>query len=308
MTAYVVRALSPGWRGATVTVPASARRHTFAALQPGAPWRFSVWAVSGRGKGLAATWAKAVKLAPGDNGYVIAMANGAMAGFGSLSSSGGTSWAKPGSQIAGIAAAPDGLGYFEVTSTGTVRTFGDARYHGSAVLTTTEHVVGITARSDGRGYWLLLNTGAVRAFGAAHNYGGVKAITDAIGIAATADGKGYYIARANGVVKAFGDARFRGDEAGKHLTSPIVGVSPDPVAAGYWLVAADGAVYAFGKARVHGSETTVQSTSGAVAIVATPDGRGYWLLAADGKVFNFGTARRMGDAPAGSPAVGIATA
>ena len=94
----------------------------------------------------------------------------------------------------------------------------------------------------------------------------------------------------------------------KHPTSPIVGVAADPVAAGYRLVAADGAVYAFGKSRVHGSETTVQSSSGAVAIVATPDGRGYWLLAADGKVFNFGTARRMGDAAAGSPAVGIATA
>jgi Pro-kumamolisin, activation domain/Fibronectin type III domain/IPT/TIG domain len=309
VSGYIARASSPGRATATATLPASATSHIFAALHPGVSWSFSVLAVSSRGDGRAATWAKPVKLAPGDNGYLVATANGGRFGFGSLSSDASPRAAKLAAPIAGIAATADGLGYFEVTSRGTVTSFGDARFHGSATLSQTHHVVGIAATPDGGGYWLLLNTGTVQAFGDARNYGGANQTGGAVGIAATADGKGYYIAERNGNVTARGDATFSGDEAGKHLTEPIAGIAVDPVAAGYWLVGAQGAVYAFGKARNHGSESTTQSKDGAAGIAATPDGNGYWLLAPDGKVFSFGTARYEGDpALAQSTAVGIVTA
>jgi hypothetical protein len=308
VTGYAVRASSPGRPSVAATLPSTARAHTFAVLHPGVSWTFSVKAVSSKGAGLTATWRKRVILAAGDNGYSVALTNGATFDFGSLSASGSTAAARLDSSIAGIAAIPNGLGYFEVTATGTVRNIGNARNFGSAKLTSSEHVVGIAATPDGHGYWLLLDTGTVRGFGDARNYGGVKGITDAVGIAATADGKGYYVAERSGKVAARGDARFEGDETGRHA-GPIVGIAADAAAAGYWLVSSDGAVYGFGKARNHGSESGAQSADGAVAIVATPDGNGYWVLAADGKVFNYGAARFEGNVPAtGHTAAGIATA
>jgi Fibronectin type III domain/IPT/TIG domain len=304
VTGYLVLARSRDGEGVRATVPSTARHHTFAFLQPGVAWQFSVVAISHLGDGLHGVDPRRLTLLPGDNGYIIATANGGTFGAGSLSSSGGPGGGKLTSPIAGIAATPNALGYFEVASGGHVYHFGNAGYYGSAARKKGQRVVGIAAAASGRGYWLLLNTGRVEAFGHVQNFGSVHGVTDAVAIAATPDGQGYYVARANGKVSRFGDAPFLGSEAGKHLARPIVGMTVDPAAPGYWLVGAGGAVYAFGQARNFGHVTT-----GAVAIVATPDGRGYWLLAPDGQVFHFGAARNAGGASAAqSRAVGIATA
>jgi Pro-kumamolisin, activation domain/Fibronectin type III domain/IPT/TIG domain len=306
VTGYLALAQSrgTGQDSVGVTLPRTARRYTFAHLQPGVPWQFSVVAISHRGYGLHAIDPRRFTLMPGDNGYIVATANGGTFGLGSLSSRGGPGGGHLASPIAGIAATPNGLGYFEVARDGHLYHFGNAGYYGYKPVTAGQRVVGIAAAADGRGYWVLLNTGRVEGFGHVANYGSVHGITDAVAIAATPDGGGYYVAQANGKVSHFGDALFLRGKRGVHLATPIVGIAVDPAAFGYWLVGANGTVYAFGQVRTHGN-----AAAGAVAIVATPDGGGYWVLGRNGHVSHFGTARNAGSASAArSRAVGITTA
>jgi len=309
VSSYIVTASSPGQARVVATLKSTQLSHLIPYLQPGVPWTFSVRAVSSLGNGVNAV-SSTYTLAPGDNGYIEATANGGTSGFGSLSSRGGPGGGKLASPIVGIAATPDGLGYVEVASNGTTYNFGDAGNYGSATVKTGQRVVGIAATVDGAGYWVLLNTGAVQAFGDAVSHGSLASITDAVGIAATPDGGGYYIAQGDGKVSPFGDASFKGDQFGKSLPKPIVGIAVDPVGLGYWLVGGSGAVYNFGAASNFGSMVTERLTEGAVGMVAAPDGKGYWLLAPDAKVFHFGSAANAGDASgvAESAAVGIVSA
>ncbi|MHB8330450.1 MAG: hypothetical protein ACYDD6_12650, partial [Acidimicrobiales bacterium] len=56
----------------------------------------------------------------------------------------------------GVAATPDGRGYWMVGNDGGVFAFGDAPFLGStSAITPMSPVTGITATPDGRGYWLL---------------------------------------------------------------------------------------------------------------------------------------------------------
>jgi hypothetical protein len=303
VTGYVVLAQSRGTGQETVrvTLPATARRHTLPFLQPGVPWQFSVLAISRRGDGLHAVDPKRFTLQPGDNGYIVATANGGTFGLGSLPANGGPGGGRLSSPIAGIGATFDGLGYVEVARDGHVYHFGNAGYYGYTAVKAGQHVVGIAEAAEGNGYWVLLNTGRVEAFGHVPNYGSVHGVTDAVAIAATPDDMGYYVVQASGKVSHFGDALAL---RGKHVARPIAGIAVDPSGLGYWLVGANGAVYAFGGVRSHGD-----APAGAVGIVATPDGLGYWVLGRDGHVSHFGTARNAGSASAAlSRAVGIVTA
>jgi hypothetical protein len=83
-------------------------------------------------------------------------------------STGNIRLAKP---VVGMAATPDGAGYWLVASDGGVFTFGDATFSGSAVGDGTEPVVGIARPADGPGYWLLAADGGVFAFGGAPFFG-----------------------------------------------------------------------------------------------------------------------------------------
>ena len=116
---------------------------------------------------------------------------------------------------AGMAAMPDGKGYWEVRSDGGVFAFGSAKFYGSM--------------------------------------GGRHLVQRIIGITATADGRGYWLYAADGGVFAFGDAAFGGSAGGLRLVAPIVGMARNPAGAGYWLAAADGGVFAFGGAPWIGS-------------------------------------------------------
>jgi hypothetical protein len=115
----------------------------------------------------------------------------------------------------GLAAAPDGKGYWQVDSDGGVFAFGSAKFYGSM-------------------------SGRPLA-------GGV------VGIAAAPDGKGYWLVASDGGVFAFGSARFAGSMHGHALVAPIVGMARNPRGAGYWLASADGGVFAFGGAPFLGS-------------------------------------------------------
>jgi hypothetical protein len=212
-----------------------------------------------------------------------------------------------------IAATPNGLGYWLVTPSGAVTTFGNAESFGSMNnQPLNKPIVGIASTSDGKGYWLVASDGGVFAFGNAVFYGsegGQHLNKPIIGIASTPDGKGYWLVASDGGVFAIGDAGFYGSEGGQPLNKPIVGIATAPAGKGYWLVASDGGVFAFGSAVFYGSGAGHPLDKPIVGIAATPTGNGYWMAASDGGVFAFGAAPfygSMGGKPLNKPVEGIA--
>ncbi len=110
--------------------------------------------------------------------------------------------------IVGMAATPDGGGYWLVAADGGIFSFGDAAFHGSTgSLHLNQPIVGMAATPDGGGYWLVA---------------------------------------ADGGIFSFGDAAFHGSTGSLHLNQPIVGMAATPDGGGYWLVAADGGIFSFG--------------------------------------------------------------
>jgi hypothetical protein len=66
--------------------------------------------------------------------------------------------------IVGIAATPDGRGYWIVGANGAVTAFGDAKFFGSLSASSTTRIVGILADAD-VGYRLITAQGNAIAFG-----------------------------------------------------------------------------------------------------------------------------------------------
>jgi len=128
---------------------------------------------------------------------------------------------------AAVAVTPDasGNGYWLVTATGHVYSFGDAAYLGAPGPQSTT-VTAAARTPDGQGYWILFANGAVSAYGDAVNLGGPVAQTSrqdpASAIFSTSDGKGYWVASAAGAVYPFGDAANMGGTAGTKLNGSII--------------------------------------------------------------------------------------
>ena len=181
--------------------------------------------------------------------------------------------------IVGIAATPDGRGYWLVAADGGVFSFGDAAVHGSTgAEVLNAPMVGMATTPDGRGYWLVAADGGVFAFGDAGfqgSTGGQRLNAPVVGMAASPAGRGYWLVAADGGVFAFGDAGFHGFTGGQSLNAPVVGMAATPAGAGYWLVAADGGVFAFGNAPFEGSTGGAARASAAVGIAGRPGG--YWI-------------------------------
>jgi hypothetical protein len=79
----------------------------------------------------------------------------------------------------GLAATPNGQGYWMVASDGGIFAFGNARYDGSVPgqgLTASTPVVGMGATPSGRGYWLATSDGALYAYGDAASLGSLRAV------------------------------------------------------------------------------------------------------------------------------------
>ncbi len=131
--------------------------------------------------------------------------------------------------IVGMAATPDGKGYWLVASDGGIFTFGDAAFYGSTgAMHLNKPIVGMAATPDGKGYWLVASDGGIFTFGDAAFYGSTGAITlnkPIVGMAATPDGEGYWLVASDGGIFTFGDAAFHGPEGGAHLNQPIVGLA-----------------------------------------------------------------------------------
>jgi hypothetical protein len=119
-------------------------------------------------------------------------------------STGSIQLAKP---IVGMAASPDGGGYWLVASDGGIFAFGDARFFGSTgALGLAKPIVGMAASPDGGGYWLVASDGGIFAFG---------------------------------------DSQFFGSTGSIELAKPIVGMATSRTAVGYWLVASDGGIFTY---------------------------------------------------------------
>jgi hypothetical protein len=129
--------------------------------------------------------------------------------------------------IVGMAATPDGGGYWLVASDGGIFSFGDAQYYGSTGnITLNEPIVGMAATPDGKGYWLVASDGGVFAFGDAEYFGsmgGHQLVALIVGIASNAAGDGYTLAGADGGIFTFGQAIFWSSFAGI-ATSPVIGI------------------------------------------------------------------------------------
>jgi N-acetylmuramoyl-L-alanine amidase len=221
----------------------------------------------------------------------------------------------PNAPIVGMAARPDGGGYWMVASDGGVFSFGDAQFHGSTgALRLNSPIVGMAATPDGGGYWLVAADGGVFSFGTAQFYGsegGAVLNRPIVGMATTPDGEGYWLVASDGGIFSFGDAVFHGSTGNLVLNRPIVGMAATASGNGYWLVASDGGVFTFGDAPFLGSEGGTTLNSPIVGMAAAPGGQGYWLVASDGGVFSLGNAPFYGSEGGTSlpaPVVGLAAA
>jgi peptidoglycan hydrolase-like protein with peptidoglycan-binding domain len=202
------------------------------------------------------------------------------------------------SPVVGMAATPNGMGYWLVAAKGGVFSYGAARFYGSAgAIHLNSPIVGMAASPDGTGYWLVAKDGGVFAYGSARFHGSAGALhlkAPIIGMAAAPGGSGYWLVAADGGIFSYGSARFEGSTGALHLNSPIVGMAASPDGIGYWLAAADGGVFTYGSARFRGSAGAIHLNAPIVGISASPGGNGYWLAASNGGVFTYGTARFEG--------------
>ena len=118
-----------------------------------------------------------------------------------------------------------GNGYWLVTQTGNVYSFGDAAYYG-APGNTGSPVTSAVSTPNGGGYWILTANGAVYGYGNARYYGNAAAVlggtNPATAIFTTSDGGGYWIASANGTVKQYGDAPNDGGMSSTTLNGSII--------------------------------------------------------------------------------------
>ncbi len=220
----------------------------------------------------------------------------------------------PNAPIVGMAATPDGAGYWLVGRDGGIFSYGDARFYGSTgALHLNAPIVGMASTSDGKGYWLVARDGGVFNYGDAGFFGSAGALTlnaPVVGLAPTHDGGGYWLVASDGGIFSYGDARFAGSTGGLTLNAPIVGVSTTPDGGGYWLVGRDGGIFSYGDAQFSGSTGALHLNAPIVGMVAAPHG-GYWLAAADGGVFTYGTATYLGSlggTALPAPVVGMAAA
>ncbi|HVA44735.1 MAG TPA: hypothetical protein VNF50_14730, partial [Acidimicrobiales bacterium] len=92
--------------------------------------------------------------------------------------------------IVGMAATPDGKGYWLVGADGGVFSFGDAGFYGSdGAAHLAGPMVGMAATPDGKGYWLVGADGGVFSFGDAGYLGSLPGsgvhVSDIVGMAST---------------------------------------------------------------------------------------------------------------------------
>jgi Subtilase family len=218
---------------------------------------------------------------PAAGGYRMVAANGVVFGFGAsavLPANG------PQTKGTAVDIANTATGYFVLTNSGGIRSFGTAPILGSVTLKKGERAVALEATTDGQGVYVVTNRGRVLTKGNATAFGDAPPKNNIVAMAMTPSGKGYYLVSAKGAVFAFGDAKLIGSVATK-LARPVVSISADPDGSGYWLATSDGGVFSF-DATFQGSLGGTKLKRPIIGIIGSPGG--YVMAAGDGGVFNFG--------------------
>jgi len=185
--------------------------------------------------------------------YRMVASDGGIFAFGDAGFHGSMGGRPLNAPIVGMAATPDGGGYWEVASDGGIFAFGDARFDGSmGGQPLNAPIVGVAADPAG-GYWEVASDGGIFAFDTTFygSMGGRPLDAPIVGMAATPDGGGYWEVASDGGIFAF-DAPFLGSMGGQHLDRPVVGLAASPTG-GYWEVASDGGLFSFGGAGFAGS-------------------------------------------------------
>jgi len=213
--------------------------------------------------------------------------------------------------VVGMAALPDGLGYWLADAQGNVAAYGEAVLYGSmSGVPLNAPISHIVSTPDGLGYWLVAGDGGVFSFGDAQFYGsmgGKPLNAPVMDIIPTSNGAGYWLVATDGGIFSFGNAQFYGSMGGTHLNAPVNGGSY--AQGGYRMVANDGGIFDFGGAQFYGSMGGKPLNRPIVGMADTPNGAGYWEVASDGGLFTFGDAPfygSLGGDPPSTPVVGMA--
>ncbi len=198
---------------------------------------------------------------------------------------------------------PSGAGYWLLSSSGAIYSYGGTTYYGGANtgdLNSSETAVGLAATPDGKGYWILANDGAVFSFGDAGYHGGANTgdLTNgqvAKSITADGSGSGYWILSNQGAVFSFGDAPFYGGAYGQSYFSGQTAQQLVKSGSGYWILSKSGNIYSYGSAPYEGNPAGFSGQT-AVAMAASSGGTGYWVLSAAGGIYAEGSAPYLGGA------------
>lgn len=205
--------------------------------------------------------------------------------------------------IGTIVAVPGQVGYWMVSSVGTIYARGAApQLCGGSLTNCTGYnaprglsfgdgnITGAAATPDGQGLWAVSDQGKLFTVGTAPALGDVTqfgcsenrsgAPTAVVG---TPSGNGYYILCADGGVFTFGDAVFYGSLSGgvgkgSDATGLALSFNPLGQVVGYWIVTSDGGVFSYGQAPFLGSAGGNNGGFPVTDIVALPGGMSYaWV-------------------------------
>ena len=107
--------------------------------------------------------------------------------------------------IVGMAATPDGGGYWLVASDGGIFSFGDAQFYGSTgSIHLNQPIVGMAAMPDAAGYWLVASDGGIFSFGDAPFYGSLGGTGQTVlGLVISPSASAYGLVTLNGTERTF---------------------------------------------------------------------------------------------------------
>ena len=227
------------------------------------------------------------------SGYLTLTGDGTVIATGGATAF-GNAYVGTGDKAVGIAATPDGLGYWIALASGDAQPFGSAVSYGTMYgKPLNGALIAMAATASGLGYWLVASDGGIFSFGDAAFYGsmGAKKLNKpVVGMASSPTNHGYWLVASDGGIFSFGDAAFYGSMGAVVLNRPVIGMIRSATGSGYLMVASDGGIFAFGDVKFLGSTGDRNVTRSVRSVVTTSNGNGYWLLSSTTGAWNFGVA------------------
>ena len=135
--------------------------------------------------------------------------------------------------VVGMAATPDGGGYWLVASDGGIFSYGDASSTAApAACVLNKPIVGMAVgarRRRATGWWPPTAGSSATATAAFYgSTGSMRLNKPVVGMAATPSGNGYWLVASDGGIFSYGDASFHGSTGSLVLNKPIVGMITGP--------------------------------------------------------------------------------